>query len=108
MNVVVIGGTGHIGTSLVPWLAREGHRVVSVSRGQREPYVAHPAWADVERVVLDRGAAESDGVFGEQIGRLGGEVVIDLTCFTLESAEHLVQAFGLKLRAKYGLSGCVI
>jgi nucleoside-diphosphate-sugar epimerase len=98
MRVVVIGGTGHIGTSLVPWLAGEGHRVVSVSRGRREPYTPHPAWADVEPIVLDRTAAEADGMFGEQIARLGGEVVIDLTCFTLESAEQLAQALRGRVR----------
>ena len=35
MRVVVIGGSGHIGTFLVPRLVRAGHDVLTISRGQR-------------------------------------------------------------------------
>ena len=38
MRVAVIGGTGHIGTYLVPRLVEAGHQVVSISRSLREPY----------------------------------------------------------------------
>lgn len=34
MTVVVIGGSGHIGTYLVPKLVREDHQVIIVSRGK--------------------------------------------------------------------------
>ena len=44
MRVVVIGGTGHIGTYLVPKLVETGYQVISVSRQQREPYQPHAAW----------------------------------------------------------------
>jgi uncharacterized protein YbjT (DUF2867 family) len=43
MRVVVIGGSGHVGTFLVPQLVEAGHEVVSISRDQREPYQFHPA-----------------------------------------------------------------
>jgi uncharacterized protein YbjT (DUF2867 family) len=33
MRIVVIGGTGHVGSYLVPRLTRNGHEVVSLSRG---------------------------------------------------------------------------
>ncbi|MBO0707351.1 MAG: NAD-dependent epimerase/dehydratase family protein [Candidatus Dormibacteraeota bacterium] len=92
MRVVVIGGTGHIGTYLVPRLVQAGHAVTSVSRGQREPYRPHGAWTAVQRVVLDRVEAEADGTFGARIADLTPDVVIDLTCFTLKSAEHLAGA----------------
>ena len=92
MRVVVIGGTGHIGSYLTPRLAEEGHEVVCVSRGQRAPYVEHPAWKRIARVDLDRPAEEATGVFGERIAALDGEAVIDLTCYTMESARHLVEA----------------
>jgi len=87
---VVIGGTGHIGTYLVPRLVRGGHTVVSVSRGKREPYRPDGAWVAVETVALDREQAEEDGTFGARIADLKPDVVIDLTCFTLGSAEQLV------------------
>jgi len=63
-----------------------------VSRGAREPYQPHRAWADVERVTVDRSKEEAAGTFGDRIAALRPEVVIDLICFTPESAQHLVQA----------------
>ncbi|MBO0725897.1 MAG: hypothetical protein J2P52_09880 [Blastocatellia bacterium] len=38
MKVVVIGGTGHIGSYLCPQLVEAGCGVVCVSRGLRSPY----------------------------------------------------------------------
>jgi nucleoside-diphosphate-sugar epimerase len=92
MKVVVIGGKGHIGTYLVPRLVEAGHAVVNVSRGQSRPYLPHSAWARVQDVQIDRDAAERAGDFGSRIAALGGDVVVDLICFTLDSARHLVDA----------------
>ena len=55
MKVVVIGGSGHVGTYLVPRLVAAGHAVVNVSRGEREPYQSHAAWSRVERVAKSIG-----------------------------------------------------
>jgi nucleoside-diphosphate-sugar epimerase len=92
MRIVVIGGSGHVGTYLVPRLVAAGHEVVAISRGQREPYQAHGAWATVEQHTIDRAAAEAAGSFGAQIRDLRPDAVIDMICFTLESARHLVEA----------------
>jgi nucleoside-diphosphate-sugar epimerase len=92
IRVVVIGATGHIGTFLVPRLVTAGHEVIALSRGAREPYKPHDAWADVERVTIDRIDEEAAGTFGERIAALEPDVVVDLICFTLESAQHLVKA----------------
>ena len=46
MRVVVIGGTGHIGTFLVPSLVRAGHDVVAISRGARRAYRDDAAWVE--------------------------------------------------------------
>jgi nucleoside-diphosphate-sugar epimerase len=97
MRVVVIGGTGHIGTWLSPALAAAGHEVICVSRGRRPPYQPDAAWQTVQRVTLDRAAEEGAGGFGARIAALEGEAVIDLTCYTLESARQLVD--GLRGRA---------
>jgi nucleoside-diphosphate-sugar epimerase len=43
-------------------------------------------------VTIDRSVEEADGTFGDRIAALGPDVVIDLICFTLESAQHLVHA----------------
>jgi nucleoside-diphosphate-sugar epimerase len=92
MRTVIIGGTGHIGTYLVPHLVEAGHEVVCVSRGQREPYQPHSAWKQVQSVTIDRKAAESAGTFGDQIRDLRPDIVVDNICFTLDSARHLVEA----------------
>jgi nucleoside-diphosphate-sugar epimerase len=106
MRVVVIGGTGHIGTYLVPKLVETGYQVISVSRQQREPYQPHAAWKAVQHVTLDRAAAEEVGDFGSQIRALSPDVVIDLICFTPASARALVTA--LQGQVRHLLMCCTI
>jgi len=92
MRVVVIGGTGHIGTFLVPRLVSAGHEVIVASRGIRAPYFPHPAWNTVNRIAIDRPAEDAAGTFGARIAALGADAVVDLICFTPASAEQLVRA----------------
>ncbi len=92
MRVVIIGGSGHVGTYLAPRLVAAGHEVVTVSRGRREPYQAHGAWAAVEQHTIDREASEAAGTFGAEIRALRPDVVIDMICFTLDSARQLAEA----------------
>jgi nucleoside-diphosphate-sugar epimerase len=98
MRVVIIGGTGHVGTFLVPRLVGAGHDVTCVSRARRQPYQPHAAWARVRHVTLDRGAEEAAGSFGERIAALEPDVVIDMICFKLASAQHLVEALRGRVR----------
>jgi nucleoside-diphosphate-sugar epimerase len=91
-RIVVVGATGHIGTFLVPRLVRAGHEVVTISRGTRSAYVDAPEWQQVEQVTADREQEDRDGVFGDRIVALRPDVVIDLVCFTVESARALVTA----------------
>jgi nucleoside-diphosphate-sugar epimerase len=93
-RVVVIGATGHIGSFLVPRLARAGYEVIAVSRGDREPYHEAVEWRSVQRVRADRAAEEDAGTFGKRIADLQPDAVVDLICFTPESAQHLIDAFG--------------
>ncbi|MHC8606767.1 NAD-dependent epimerase/dehydratase family protein [Paenarthrobacter ureafaciens] len=98
MKIVVIGGSGHIGSFLVPRLVRAGHEVNNVSRGHRKPYVDVPEWKDVRHVAADREQEDRSGTFGDLVAGLNADVVIDLVCFTLESAVGLVE----KLRGATG------
>jgi len=91
-RIVVIGATGHVGSYLVPRLVRAGHEVSALSRGEREPYVPAPEWRAVERVIVDREAEDAAGRFGDRIAALGADAVVDMLCFTRESAEQLVEA----------------
>jgi nucleoside-diphosphate-sugar epimerase len=98
MRVVVIGGRGHIGTYLVPRLVAAGHEVVNISRGKRQPYRPDGGWDSVRQVTLDRTQEEAAGTFGPGIADLEPDVVIDLICFTPQSAQHLVEALRGKVQ----------
>jgi len=97
-KLVIIGGSGHVGTYLVPYLVEAGHQVTNVSRGQAEPYTPHAAWAKVRQVEIDRSEAEARGEFGSLIAGMNAEIVIDMICFTPKSAIQLAEA----LRGRVG------
>jgi nucleoside-diphosphate-sugar epimerase len=63
MRIVVIGGSGHIGTFLIPRLVGAGHDVVNISRGQRSSYLDDPTWQQVRHVTADRAVEDRDGTF---------------------------------------------
>lgn len=92
MKVIVIGGTGHIGTFLIPRLIEAGHQVTVVSRQKNSPYVKSAAWKDVKWEMLDRIQLEKEGAFGQAVAGLAPEIVIDLICFKLDSARQIVTA----------------
>jgi nucleoside-diphosphate-sugar epimerase len=98
VRIVVIGGSGHVGSFLVPRLVRAGHEVVNLSRGARAPYVDDEAWSEVEQIPVDRAAEETAGTFGKRVAALEAEVVVDMICFTPDSASALVAA----LRGRVG------
>jgi nucleoside-diphosphate-sugar epimerase len=91
-RIVVIGGSGHVGTYLLPRLVGLGHEVVNVSRGQARPYRPHPAWSRIEQIVLDRMAEQAAGRFGERIAALKADIVVDMVSFDLASTQHLAEA----------------
>ena len=97
-RAVIIGGSGHVGTYLVPRLVEAGFDVVNVARGQRQPYQPHGLWKSVETVILDREAEEKAGSFGRKVRDLKPDVVIDMICFTMDSAKQLAEA----LRGRVG------
>jgi nucleoside-diphosphate-sugar epimerase len=92
MRTVVIGGTGHIGTYLVPELVARGHEVIVLSRGERAPYQNSGAWQQVDLRQADRKAEDAAGTFGKRVHDLRADVVIDLICFTEDSARQLAEA----------------
>jgi nucleoside-diphosphate-sugar epimerase len=91
VRIVVIGGSGHVGSFLVPRLLRVGHEVINLTRGSRAPYVEDEAWSDVEQVTVDREAEEAAGTFGKRVAALEADVVVDMICFTPDSAAALVK-----------------
>ncbi|NUR94375.1 MAG: NAD-dependent epimerase/dehydratase family protein [Kribbellaceae bacterium] len=98
MRTVVIGGTGHIGTYLVPQLVQLGHDVTVLSRGERTAYQPDAAWDKVERIQVDRAAEDAAGTFGRRVADLDPDIVIDLICFTEDSARQLTEAIRGKVQ----------
>src|SRR6201991_179260 len=98
MRIVVIGGSGHIGSFLIPRLVRAGHDVINISRGQRSSYLDDPSSQQVRHVAADREAEDRDGTFPNRVAALRPDVVVDLICFTLDSATALVE----RLRGETG------
>ena len=92
MRVVIIGGSGHVGTYLVPRLVEAGCEVVNVTRGKRDPYQPHAAWKQVQTITADRDAEDAAGTFGARIRDLQPEIVIDMICFSMPSAVQLAEA----------------
>lgn len=90
-RTVIIGGTGHVGTYLVPRLVEAGHEVINISRGNAAPYKPNAAWHSVQTVGADRSADEANGRFGARIAELRPDVVIDMICFTPASARQLAE-----------------
>jgi nucleoside-diphosphate-sugar epimerase len=99
MRIAVIGGTGHVGTFLVPRLVRRGHEVINLSRGRRSPYADDETWRDVRQMSVDRVAEDQAGIFAQRVAKLGPDVVIDMVCFTPESAAALLK--GLRGRVAH-------
>ncbi len=97
-KVVVIGGTGHIGTYLIPQLVEKGYQVVCVSRSIAMPYFENLSWKEVEMVALDRFELEKKDQFGQAILDLNPSIVIDLICFELSSAQMLVNVLKGKIK----------
>ena len=92
MRIVVIGGTGHIGSYLTPLLFEAGHQVICVARGERKPYRDNECWRTIEYLRVDRSVEEASGNFGNRIAGLNAQVVIDLTCYYPASAMQLANA----------------
>jgi nucleoside-diphosphate-sugar epimerase len=82
MRVVIIGGSGHVGTYLVPRLVEAGYDVINITRCQREPYQSHTAWKAVNQIAFDRTVEEAAGRFGQRVRELEPDAVVDMICFT--------------------------
>lgn len=94
MKILVIGGTGHIGSYLVPRLVQAGHQVAVVAR-HPQPQYTHPrlCWSQVEWIVADRRTEEEAGTWQARLAALEAEVVVDLICYTPEQNQLIYRAF---------------
>lgn len=92
MKTVIIGGSGRIGSYLVPRLVEAGHQVLNVSRGRRQPVKKSNVWKEVEPIILDRNYEEENGVFGKKIAALNPDIVVDLINDKVTSTYQMTDA----------------
>lgn len=94
MKVLVIGGTGHIGSYLVPRLVLAGHEVSVVARRPKPQYTdARLAWPSVRWITADRAAEEAANTWQSRMAALDVDAVIDLLCYTPEQNRIMHDAF---------------
>jgi len=77
MDIAIVGGTGFVGSHLVPHLAEAGHRVVAISRTGRRL----PDWTDA----VDARAADVTTGAGLNEALAGTDAVVHLVAIPRES-----------------------
>ena len=79
-RVVVIGGSGHVGASLVSRLVEAGHEVICVSRGRREslPTESRLEFSFAIVALATAPPKRQPAAFGAGIAALDADIVIDL------------------------------
>lgn len=89
MKTVVLGGSGHIGSYLIPKLVKANYHVICVSRGKNKPYTNDIIWKEVEYLLLDR---QKTSNFEQTIASLNADIVVDLINFTLKQTKSITNA----------------
>ncbi|NLJ38360.1 MAG: NAD-dependent epimerase/dehydratase family protein [Candidatus Atribacteria bacterium] len=90
-KVLVIGGTGHIGSYLVPLLVSRNYEVTVFSRGTTRPYPGSIVWKKINQIKIDRERDEKNGNWQERIKDLEPDIIVDLICFDPNSAQIMAE-----------------
>ena len=99
MRVLIIGGTGHIGSYLVPRLVQGGHDVQVVARNPKPQYTdPRLGWPAVQWIVADRSIEERDDTWRQRMAGLEADVVIDLICYTPEQNQLMMDVFAGRIQ----------
>ena len=94
MRVLVIGGTGHIGSYLTPRLVRDGLDVSVTARSPEPKYaVSAMGWDNVTWILCDRREEEKTSAWAERMAAIEVDAVIDLIAYTPEQNAVMVDAF---------------
>jgi len=99
MKIVVIGGTGFIGSSVVLGLDARGHDVAVFSRGEREFKLP----GSVTHIRGDRDRLHDSR---EALQEFGHDAVVDFILFTEAQAEGLVEVMAPFVERIVGISSC--
>ncbi len=101
MRVLVMGGTQFNGLALVHELARTGHDVVILNRGQSQADLP----LGVERVYADR---TDEGQMRDVLGSLEVDAIIDVTAYRPEEVALMVELFRGRIDHYIFISSTVI
>ena len=94
MRVLVIGGTGHIGSHLTPRLVRNGFDVSVTSREAKPKYaVSAMGWDKVNWILCDRRDEEKSDAWAKRLAKIDVDAVVDLITYTPEQNDVMVAAF---------------
>jgi len=94
MRTLVVGGTGHIGSYLVPRLVMAGHDVTVVARNPKPQYAEEKlTWSQVTWVTADRREEEADETWSRRMAEVEADIVVDLICFTPQQNQLMLEAF---------------
>ena len=94
MKVLVVGGTGHIGSYLTPRLIRNGFDVTVTARVDSPKYVLPDmGWDKVNWLLCNKREEENSGAWAERLAGIDVDAVIDLISYTPEQNNIIVEAF---------------
>lgn len=94
MKVLIVGGTGHIGSYLTPRLIRNGFDVSVTARTDKPKYVLPElGWDKVNWILCDKRKEENTGAWAERLARIEVDAVVDLISYTSQQNNIIVEAF---------------
>lgn len=94
MKILVVGGTGHIGSYLIPRLIQNGFDVSVTARAPKPKYVLpEMGWNKVNWVICDKKAEEASGEWSKRLADIDVDAVVDLISYTQEQNNIMVEAF---------------
>ncbi len=99
MKVLVVGGTGHIGSYLTPRLIRRGFEVLVTARQAKPRHVLPElGWGKVQWVQCDKRQEEASGAWAKRLAALEVDAVVDLITYTPAQNDQIVRAFKGRIR----------
>jgi len=99
MNIVIIGGTGFIGSHITAQLVKLGHKVMVFHRGRKK---GKPS-SDMITVLGERGNLSA---FSNEFRRFNPDVVVDVIGYSRRDARELVETFKDSATHLVVLSSC--
>lgn len=94
MRVLIVGGTGHIGSYLTPRLVRNGFEVSVTARTAKPKYaLSEMGWDKVNWILCDKREEENSGAWSKRLTEIKVDAVIDLISYTTEQNSMIVEAF---------------